>query len=29
MLTPFDHVNFGKDSVIPLRTEEFEWFDYG
>lgn len=28
MLTPFDHVNFGKDSIIPLRTEEFEWFDY-
>lgn len=27
MLTPFDHVSFGKDSIVPLRTEQFEFFD--
>ena len=27
MLTPFDHVSFGKESIVPLRTEQFEWFD--
>ncbi|HVW84424.1 MAG TPA: CocE/NonD family hydrolase [Bryobacteraceae bacterium] len=25
--TPFANVNFGKDSIVPLRPEQLKWFD--
>jgi uncharacterized protein len=25
--TPFAHVSFGKDAIVPLRPEQLKWFD--